>query len=416
MEKRRKVTHEQMINENLNVFEHERLVKTGFIQRKKEKVRIPRNVDESIGKFVQNEKDFWSILASNLNPLDYGGVYVNDEGALCIKVIQKANVTSLINSTSQFLPNEFKEVQNNVIIEEDAIYTMTQLNEAVDKLFEAKKKDEIDFIGVGTYERINGLFVEAKQWNESLKKSVSEISNLEMDHLDFRISTGDFKDQGVTRAGDLINNEDTGRVASAGCGVYYEITNTRGETFEDYGWVTAGHYVEESDEFNNINDYMGFVDFVNLGYLGDNSYIYADAAVIYRPKKKTECDFTMSSYLGKLVLNTGTAIENESILRVGGYSNSEGKVTSANYSMSWDGQGPGNYRYMVQTTCTSVGGDSGGPLFRVRSDGNYTLLGILKGIEHDTSRTIYTAWSSLESRLRCWDSDYNCTVEMWLWP
>lgn len=59
----------------------------------------------------------------------------------------------------------------------------------------------------------------------------------------------------------------------------------------------------------------------------------------------------------------------------------DGEVISANYQCKWNGVGAGTYRRMIKTDIETANGDSGGPLVRTLDNGQYTLLGIVKGRE-----------------------------------
>ena len=163
------------------------------------------------------------------------------------------------------------------------------------------------------------------------------------------------------------------------------------------------------------NYYMGFIDFINLGPMNDNDYVYADVAVIYKPKK-SEVEYDMKVCgTDKLIMNTGKAIQGEEVTMYGDMSGRiNGEVLSANYECDWDGAGAGTYRRMIKTDIKTQKGDSGGPLLRTLENGQYTLLGIVKGRETSDNKAIFTSWKSIESRLE-YDSSGRW-VDVWLWP
>lgn len=162
----------------------------------------------------------------------------------------------------------------------------------------------------------------------------------------------------------------------------------------------------------------GYVDFTNIGPVNENTYAYGDVAVIYRGTDPTddsyEATFTLNTSDGKIILNTGRAIEGDEVVMFGQSSTKEtGTVLNASYTVDWDGEGSGTYKYMIKTDINSKSGDSGGPLLRLSSNGSYTLLGILKGRE-DGEKAIFTSWKGIEGYLE-YDSSGRA-VDVWLWP
>ena len=72
---------------------------------------------------------------------------------------------------------------------------------------------------------------------------------------------------------------------------------------------------------------------------------------------------------------------------------------------------------MIKTDIETAKGDSGGPLVRTLDNGQYTLLGIVKGRESSDNQAIFTAWSSIESRLEFEFTENKIgSVDVWLWP
>ena len=433
------------------------------LQLKKESVRVPRTLDSSIKNFIKTESDLWSVLSANIPEDSYGGMYIKD-GVLHIKTIEPADINIIKNKVNQiekFISEEvrdeinllllepiekastslldvdaeytdsttnepireemsiLKESNSVIVVENDAVYTMEELEKAMDKLWEAKSAGRLALIGCGIYESQNSLFVEAKEWSSDAKALVAEISGIGIDYIVFEITEGNFEDLALTDAmpGSTMVSERNVR-SSLGCGVYYEVVGlSEGEG--DYGFITTAHGgIEEGDDMD-INGYSaGFVDFVNLGIVYDNLQAYNDVAVIYRGSKpdnsRYDATFTLNTFDGKIVLNTGKAVEGEAVCLIGSTSGKKtGEVMSANYTVDWNGEGPGIYRFMVKTDISSSGGDSGGPLLRDNKNNSYTLLGILKGREHDDNKAIFTSWDNIEKRLRYHGGR---DIDIWLWP
>ena len=121
---------------------------------------------------------------------------------------------------------------------------------------------------------------------------------------------------------------------------------------------------------------------------------------------------------GKIILNTGRAIEGDTVVLLGKSSTKlTGEVLATDYTIKWNSsnypEGNGTYKYMIKTNMPSLNGDSGGPLLRLSSDKSYyTLLGILKGRESE--QAIFTSWKCIESYLEYGSKARQ--VNVWLWP
>lgn len=386
------------------------------IARKKAQYRVPRSLNDDVETFLQVESDVWSVLSENLNDDDYGGMYIED-GVLHIKTKEERKVRNVVAQVKGCVPAKLRSATQEIVFENDCIYTMSELDTACEKIWNAKKNGEVDVVGIGTDEKLNGLIVEAPEWNDEKKQAISEITGIDMEHLKFEISAGDFEDTALNSAGagSKLQCDENSTRSTLGCGVYYEIEGISDEDNGDYGWITSAHGYEDGNDIYMWNYYMGFIDFINLGPMNDNDYVYADVAVIYKPKK-SEVEYDMKVCgTDKLIMNTGKAIQGEEVTMYGDMSGRiNGEVLSANYECDWSGSGAGTYRRMIKTDIKTQKGDSGGPLLRTLENGQYTLLGIVKGRETSDDKAIFTSWKSIERRLE-YDSSGRW-VDVWLWP
>lgn len=393
------------------------------ISEKKAKVKVPDKVNEDISTFVQDKRDVWSVLSSNLDKDSYGGMYIED-GVLHIKTKQKDKVTNLISEINEYktLKTEsvFDKATKNIIIEDDCKYSLSDLEKAMDKVWKEKENNKINIVGVGTDDELNGLIIDAPDWNEEEKENISYISGIDMDHLTFEISKGNFEDLSESddaMPGSLVYSENTGEHFSIGCGVYVE-RDTDDEGDGQYGWITAGHAFDDEYEdvymdnynFNEDDYYVGYAKYFNSAPQNGNQY--ADVSFINKARN-SDVNFTLETYTGELVLNTGDAIRGEDVSLIGGTSGlvDGGRVISNNYTCDWNGD---TYYKMIKTDIEPQGGDSGGPLVRVLDNGQYTILGILKGHESDDNWAVFTAWSSIENRLTY--GSHDISLHVWLWP
>ena len=390
------------------------------IARKKAQYRVPRSLNsDDVETFLQVESDVWSVLSANLDEDDYGGMYIEDD-VLHIKTKKEQKVQSLVSQVKGCVPVKLRSATQKIVYENDCVYTMSELDAACDKIWNAEKNGEVDVVGVGTDEKLNGLIVEAPEWNNEKKQTISDVSGIDMEHLTFEISEGNFEDMALNdaMAGDKIHGDESGAESSLGCGVYYEIEGRSDDGDGDYGWITSAHNYEDGEDIYLWSYYMGRIDFMNIGPVNGNNYAYADVAVIYK-NKKSEVEYNMKVCgTDKLIMNTGKAVQGEDVRMYGATSgHKDGEVISANYQCKWNGVGAGTYRRMIKTDIETAKGDSGGPLVRTLDNGQYTLLGIVKGRESSDNQAIFTAWSSIESRLEFEFTENKIgSVDVWLWP
>ena len=146
------------------------------IARKKAQYRVPRSLDDNdVETFLQVESDVWSVLSANLDEDDYGGMYIEDD-VLHIKTKKKQKVQSLVSQVKGCVPTKLRSATQKIVYENDCVYTMSELDAACDKIWNAEKNGEVDVVGVGTDEKLNGLIVEAPEWNNEKKQTISDVS------------------------------------------------------------------------------------------------------------------------------------------------------------------------------------------------------------------------------------------------
>ena len=174
------------------------------------------------------------------------------------------------------VPSKLSSATQKIVYENDCVYTMSELDTACDKIWNAEKNGEIDVVGIGTDEKLNGLIVEAPEWNDEKKQTISEISGIDMEHLIFEISEGNFEDTALNSAGagSNLHCDETGTRSTLGCGIYYEIEGLSDEGYGDLGWITSAHNYEDGSEIYMWDYNMGFIEFMNIGPVNDNDYAY----------------------------------------------------------------------------------------------------------------------------------------------
>lgn len=237
------------------------------IARKKAQYKVPRSLNsDDVETFLQVESDVWSVLSANLDEDDYGGMYIEDD-VLHIKTKKEQKVQSLVSQVKGCVPAKLRSATQKIVYENDCVYTMSELDTACDKIWNAEKNGEIDVVGIGTDEKLNGLIVEAPEWNDEKKQTISEISGIDMEHLIFEISEGNFEDTALNSAGagSNLHCDETGTRSTLGCGIYYEIEGLSDEGYGDLGWITSAHNYEDGSEIYMWDYYMGFIEFMNIG-------------------------------------------------------------------------------------------------------------------------------------------------------
>ncbi len=391
---------------------------------------VPTEIDEKVTAYVQNERDVWSVISGNVDKDDYGGMYIEDE-ELHIKTMN-SNVETLIDDISLYTPRSVNGFEKNIILDDDAVYSIAQLEAATDRLWTAFRNDEINIVATAIDEKLNGIIVEATEWTNETKTLAEDILGIDSSHLVFETVDGVFDEESEnssaqaslsTRSsladampGSLIHNKDTNRDYTLGAGICYETKNRESlKVTTKYGFLTAAHNCNVDDLFYMGNYKVGAVKFLATAENARNGYGTLDAAVI-RETNKTAVNYSLNTYNGKIILNAAGPIQGETAYMIGGISGlKSGKITSVKYEVNWTGDAPGFYRFMVKTTIVSASGDSGAPLLRLNNDGTYTLLGILKGRESSDNMAIFTSWDCLEREFSRSYDKYKY-FKIFLWP
>lgn len=375
-------------------------------------------MNENTFRNIRSERDIWSVLSDNLTPDSYGGMYMKN-GKLHIKVITP-KVQDILAKATLYIPEKFEQFQDNIILEHDAIYSFSQLETAMDNLWKDESSSELELIGTAICQEINGIIVEATQWTENKKALVSKVSGIDMAHLKFENAENIFDIQtqipeenmsvkaSLTDAmpGSLIVNQGNNRRYSLGAGVWYEYRDRdTWDVIKKYGWITAGHNCSKHDKFTMSTYDVGKVSYIVTAETVKEDDITIDAALIDE-SSITQVDYSLETYNGKTIVDTGKPIEGEPVEVLGGMSALlKGKIISTSVTINWTGDAPGLYKRMIKTSIVSQGGDSGAPLLRLNSDDTYTLLGILKGREGTGNLSIFSSWKYIAGGDFVWIDD-----------
>ena len=115
----------------------------------------------------EETRDFWEEIIDTLDENEYGGAYIKD-GVLHIKPQDEVEMQSMLSETA---PNS--RAASSVILDDEAEYTLNELNEASDKSEKIWKELKLDYVAIS--ERDNGLIVGAYEWTEEKKERFKEV-------------------------------------------------------------------------------------------------------------------------------------------------------------------------------------------------------------------------------------------------
>ena len=100
----------------------------------------------------------------------------------CIVIVAKE-----WNETAKKKISELLNIKIEYIIFETANYTKQELMEAIDKVYDAMKRKELNVSRVDKVGSKYSIFVVAEEWNTELKKKVIEISGLKEENIMFLV-------------------------------------------------------------------------------------------------------------------------------------------------------------------------------------------------------------------------------------
>ena len=115
----------------------------------------------------EETRDFWEEIIDTLDENEDGGAYIKD-GVLHIKPQDEVEMQSMLSETA---PNS--RAASSVILDDEAEYTLNELNEASDKSEKIWKELKLDYVAIS--ERDNGLIVGAYEWTEEKKERFKEV-------------------------------------------------------------------------------------------------------------------------------------------------------------------------------------------------------------------------------------------------
>lgn len=123
----------------------------------------------------------------------YAGMYYKDD-ILHIKVIvNQQNIIEAIKDICYFTSTESiafrKQFEKNIVIKYDGIYEIKYLKKAMNH-FPEEQLFALSIYGIGIKPSINGFSVSSDVWTESKKQQTAELLEIDINHIDFEISSG----------------------------------------------------------------------------------------------------------------------------------------------------------------------------------------------------------------------------------
>ncbi len=336
-------------------------------------------------------QDVWYDIIDKLSEEEYGGIYVEDN-ALHIKPVDTKESVEIMQEIS-------KSRNSDIVIDDTAEYSYSELKEAQNKISINREKLDIDSTEIRNM--YNSVIVTAKEWNEDKKEMVKEVAGI--DNIIFKVYNGDYCDSypemievdnimpityQTYYMGSLMNNVTAEGTPKSTLGVCVKSGNIE-------GFITCAHGNRKDDKITGVaTDVFGKITKIQMGGKVDAAFV-AKGTIGNIP-------LTNKILLNSNPVKTGTVssaggvIEN-AVLRYGttsGYSIAV--VESTSWEGSWNGSKDPNNSYtdMIKLDIGTEGGDSGGPLFSMNSDGTYRIVGITKGTFNDGSG-LATKWSNI---------------------
>lgn len=310
-------------------------------------------------------------------PSDFGGMYINDNQQLVIQIVKKSKIKNTIKSVSSKLNND-----NNIIYEyvENSNEKLDKVNKQIQEYFTnnitANKGFKANYIDV-----VNNVVVVELDNNTSEEQNWFKENVINSDVIKFIKNENNMTEIKNYYVGDKYS-------ASQGqCSVGYRAKKNGVE-----GFVTAAHCVNNNEKI--------------LGLGEVNSWVYSGTKGVDATFIQTYSGNSVSNYLAwptDKTTSISTEVSDAPIFGMmvvkSGYrtQTTVGFITNVDYS-SYTEDGI-YWQRLVNTTCTSNHGDSGGIVF-ISSSSGYAgkTTGIVHACEQQKNATDCNEFSMSYSR------------------
>ena len=354
----------------------------------------------------EETRDFWEEIIDTLDENEYGGAYIKD-GVLHIKPQDEVEMQSILSETA---PNS--RAASSVILDDEAEYTLNELNEASDKSEKIWKELKLDYVAIS--ERDNGLIVGAYEWTEEKKERFKEVVGINNvffelveDGIEVINNDEDFFEEIPTEepapksSGEKIilgqQMSDFDALSPEGYPWLYTIgACILGENVT--GYITAGH--GEIQEGHTIGDRE-----LKLGKVYEKIVSPSKGLDIALIEKQPNAPLTSRLPNNGIIVSSGRPIEGDQVTIAGGAQGFKyAEIRAASCKKYWNTDGDSGsddeigddydnlyFNIMMMKFIgrnRTVAGDSGAPILVSTGSGNrYKLVGIYKGVS-ETGPTI----------------------------
>lgn len=203
------------------------------------------------------QEDRFDQMLESMNPDNYGGAYVNENGDICITAINNEEVYSV-------LPRA-RGIESEDYIVETVEYSWSDLEEARDNLFE--QAEQLDITAVGLNPAVNGLTVyldDASEKNTQRIIEASSVPNIKfiennptsIEPMESIGETGETQARATSvKAGQYLKRKSNGD--------YWSSVGYRAKIGTQTGFITCAHgwekgqaaYLADGTKLGNISQY-----------------------------------------------------------------------------------------------------------------------------------------------------------------
>lgn len=323
------------------------------------------------------ERELWHEVIDSLDENEYGGAYIKD-GELHIKPKNSEQVQSVLFDLS---PNT--RMSSNIVLDEEAEYTLDELNVAMDKSENVWKELDLNYVALS--EANNGLRVGSPDWSDDKKQDF--IDAVGIDNVIFEIS--DVTEEELPEEIEYKNPRATKEIVVAAPAT--NIANAQIMTIgacvtgsnRFKGFITTAHAAKKDDVLVASTSSGGRQNVGKVIKSVMNGKQGLDVALIQQG------DAPMNNELpsGKKIMSGERPVEGDDVIIAGGNGGEkDATITSVNCKKTWDApsyEDTQTYYNLIMMDLVggdrTKSGDSGSPILKKVDKTWYELVGIYKG-------------------------------------
>ncbi len=337
---------------------------------------------------TMQERELWHEVIDSLDESEYGGAYIKD-GELHIKPRNNEQVQSVVFNLS---PNT--RIASSIILDEEAKYTLDELNNAIDRSEDVWKELELNYVALS--EANNGLIVGAAEWSDDKKQIfieavgvdnvIFEIADVTEEEVDKEVECENTRAEKKPIIGTLVWDIDlpsAQNVMTIGACV---VGNNQFK-----GYITTAHSAKQGDRITTPGP-VGQRE--NVGTVIKsvlNGSEGLDVALI----KQGDTPMYNELPSGKKIMEGAKPVEGDDVIIAGGKGGeTEAIISSINCKKTWDAPSFGDnqtYYNLIRMDFTgkdrTISGDSGSAILHHVDGKWYELVGIYKGSSNFTCQS-----------------------------